>query len=87
MSQQPFFHEASGSVRFWVEVEGTFVGAIISKETLHYRYHAQASNDDPLTTYTAHSEEIDAAVRRRVASGAIEPVMIRESDVRPAPGG
>ena len=85
MSQQPFFHEASGAVRFWVLVDGLLVGASIGKETLHYRYQAHMTDDDPLSTYTAHAAEIDAAVRRRVATGSIEPVMLREPDVRAAP--
>ncbi|TMH06468.1 MAG: hypothetical protein E6H79_06575 [Betaproteobacteria bacterium] len=35
--------------------------------------------------YRAHSREIDAAVRRRVAKGSIEPVMLREFDLRVEP--
>jgi hypothetical protein len=80
---QPFFHSDSGAVRFWVTVDGLLVGASIGKETLHYRYHANETNDDPLATYLANAAEIDAAVRRRVAGGSIEPVMLREPDVRP----
>jgi hypothetical protein len=38
-----------------------------------------------MTTYQAHSEEIHAAVRRRVANGSIEPVMLREHDLQPLP--
>jgi hypothetical protein len=87
MSQPPFFHAASGTVRFWVQIDDAFVGATIGKETLHYRYQAHANDDDPLTTYTAHAEEIDAAVRRRVAKGSIEPVMLRDPDVRAQPLG
>lgn len=44
MSQPPFFHDLSGTVRFWVRVDEQFVGASISKETLHYRYKAHASD-------------------------------------------
>ena len=84
MSQPPFFHEASGAVRFWVLIEGNLMGASISKETLHYRYSPNTQNDNPLATYTAHSQDIDDAVRRRVARGSIEPVMVRESDLRVA---
>jgi Protein of unknown function (DUF1488) len=82
---QPFFHEPSGTVRFWVVVEELLVGASVDRNTLHYRYHAQASDDEPLATYLAHAAEIDSAVRRRVAGGSIEPVMIREFDLRGAP--
>ena len=38
-----------------------------------------------LATYLANAAEIDAAVRRRVAAGSIEPVMLREHDL-PLPG-
>lgn len=38
MSEVPFFHEASGTVRFWVEVDAQWIGASIGKETLHYHY-------------------------------------------------
>lgn len=79
MEAQSFFHEASGTVRFWVLIEGVFVGASIGKEVLHYRYHPRQSDDDPLTTYLEHSAEIDSTVRRRVAAGAAEPVMLREA--------
>ena len=85
MAQEPFFHQPSGTVRFWVLVDDVLVGASIGKETLHYRYHANRTDDDPLATYLANAAEIDAAVRRRVAGGSTEPVMLRDPDVRPPP--
>ena len=85
MSQAPFFHQASGTVRFWVLVDDLLVGASIGKETLHYRYQAQRSDDNALETYTQNAAEIDAAVRRRVAAGSREPVMLRDADVGATP--
>jgi Protein of unknown function (DUF1488) len=85
MSQEPYFHEPTGSVRFWVLVDDELVGATIRRETLHYRYQAHMTDDDPLQTYSANSADIDAAVRRRVAAGSREPVMLRDFDVREAP--
>ena len=79
---EAFFHEPSGTVRFWVLLAGVPIGASIGKETLHYRFAPQRSDDDPLTTYLANAPEIDAAVRRRAAAGSIEPVMLRDADVR-----
>ena len=76
------YHADSESVRFWVEVDGAAVGAIISRATLHYRFRPDAADEDSLARYQAHAIEIDAAVRRRVASGSSEPVMIREFDLR-----
>ena len=82
---QPFFHLPSGTVRFWVLVNGQFVGCSIRREILHYRYHATQTNDDPMVTYAANLSEIHAAVRRRVAAGSIEPVMLRDADIQAAP--
>jgi hypothetical protein len=77
-----FFHDDSGAVRFWVRVEGgSLVGATIGKSTLHYSLNADISGADALATYVAHQKLIDAAVRRRVAGGSIEPVMLREHDL------
>ena len=86
MSQPPFFHLVSGTVRFWVLVDDLLIGASIGKETLHYRYTPQLTGEDPLATYTQNAAEIDAAVRRRVAAGSREPVMLRDFDVRAASG-
>ena len=87
MQPAPFFHDPSGAVRFWVATDnGNFVGATISKATLHFRFKADMSGADAVAIYTAHREEIDAAVRRRISSGSIEPVMLREFDVTAARG-
>jgi hypothetical protein len=82
---EPFFHLPSGTVRFWVLVEGQFVGCSIRREVLHYRYHATRTDDDPMVTYAANLVDLHAAVRQRVARGSIEPVMLREADIRAAP--
>jgi hypothetical protein len=81
MSQDSFFHEASGAVRFWVQIDSEWVGASIRKETLHYRFHPEGRDDDPMETYKSHAAELDAAVRRRVLQGAREPVMLRDADL------
>ncbi|HEU5295457.1 MAG TPA: DUF1488 family protein [Burkholderiaceae bacterium] len=81
----PFLHLPSGTVRFWVPVNGQFVGCSIRREILHYRYHPTQTDDDPMTTYAANLAEIHAAVRRRVARGSIEPVMLRDADLQAAP--
>ncbi len=78
---RPFFDEASGTVRFWVTIDGTEVGAMIGKETLHYHYRPAAMDDLPLDTFAHHAEELDAAVRRRVIAGAYVPVMLRAFDL------
>jgi len=51
MSQQaPFFHADSGTVRFWTLIGDDWVGASISKETLHYVFNRDKSDDQPLPT-------------------------------------
>jgi hypothetical protein len=79
-------NDLSGSVRFWVSVDEQPVGASIGRQTLHYRYQPLRSDDDPLETYLQNATEIDAAVRRRFAAGAREPVMLRDADVRAVTG-
>lgn len=81
MSTQPYLHDDSGAVRFWVDIDGQPVGASVSKATLHYCFAPGRSDDQPLATYQAHAEVIADAVRRRVAAGSIEPVMLREHDL------
>ncbi len=83
MSFPPCFHEPSGTVRFYTVINGIAVGASVSKETLHYTYRPEASGEDPMDTYLANAAVLEAAVRRRVANGSIEPVMLREHDLRP----
>ena len=82
MSDAPFFHESSATVRFWVLVDGTPLGASVSREALHHRYRPSARDEDPLETYLANAADIEAAVRRRLAQGSREPVMLREYDLR-----
>jgi len=80
----PYFDEPSDAVRFWVLVEGQPLGASISRATLHYRFRPKSSDDDPIETFKANEREIDAAVRRRLQAGSLEPVMLREHDLRTA---
>lgn len=83
MSTEPFFHPGSGEVRFFVEIDGESVGASITRQTLHYRFRRTEQGDDPMATYAAHADDIEAAVRRRVAAGSLKPVLLREFDLLP----
>jgi hypothetical protein len=86
MSQSPFFHEASGSVRFWVLIDQSPIGASVAREALFHRYGgSMRDGSDPLAIWELHVPEMEAAVRRRVAQGSLEPVMLREFDLRQAP--
>jgi len=82
MSDAPFFHESSGTVRFWVAVDGKLIGASVGREALHHRYRPTAQGEDPVETFLANVADIEAAVRRRFAQGSREPVMLREYDLR-----
>jgi hypothetical protein len=85
MSNSEFLHEGSRSIRFWVSIDGALVGASVSSETLRFSYAPQAPTQDPLVTFRANIAGLEEAVRRRVAKGSIEPVMLREFDLRVAP--
>jgi uncharacterized protein DUF1488 len=86
MTTSPFFHEASGAVRFWIVAsDGSVMGATITKETLHYRFQGNLNGENAVETYIAHREEINEAVQRRIARGSIEPVMLRDADVPASP--
>ena len=81
MADAPFIHDASGTVRFSVTVEDRTVNASIGREVLRYHYRT-AEDANPLDTFGQHADEMDAAVRRRIAQGSMEPVMLRENDLR-----
>lgn len=77
-----FFHEDSGTVRFWVRtVEGGWMGAMVRQELLSLRYRSAAGAAGALQAYEDHRPELEAAVLRRVAAGSIEPVLLREADL------
>lgn len=82
MAEEPFFHEASATVRFWVVVDGQLKAASVSRQALHYRFRPDSRSDDVMETFGQHVPELEAAVRRRFAEGAREPVMLREYDLR-----
>lgn len=77
-----FFHQDSDSVRFWVRVGSEIIGASIGRYVLLHRYNAGKPAEEPLETLRTHLAEIEAAVRRRVAKGSREPVMLREFDLQ-----
>ena len=79
----PFFDEASGSVRFWVVIGERVLGASVGKLALHHRYQPTVQDDNALDTFRANRADIEDAVRRRFAQGSLEPVMLREHDLRP----
>lgn len=83
MLPDPYFHADTECVRFWVAVGDLPVGASIHRRVLQHGFPGGTAGQDPLRTYTAHADALAEAVHRRVASGSIEPVMIREPDLGP----
>ncbi len=81
MPPDPYFHVDSECVRFWVTIQGLPVGASVDRRVLHHGFPGGSAAQDPLGIYLAHADELADAVRRRVANGSIEPVMIRELDL------
>lgn len=82
----PSFDPESASLRFWVAMPaGPPIGAILSRQVLHYRFQAHMDGGDAVAVYEAHRDEIDAAVVRRVSAGSLEPVMLRENDLPKSP--
>ena len=76
------FDPDSGVLRFWVAMPASPpMGAILSRQVLHYRFQGAMDGSDAVARYEAHRGEIDAAVVRRAAAGSIEPVMLRENDL------
>jgi hypothetical protein len=81
-TRPPYFHLESGALRFWVDMGGgARVGASIAARVLHYRFGGDLGGSDAEAVYQRHREQIDAAVRRRVEAGSLEPVMLREADL------
>ncbi|WP_396267472.1 hypothetical protein [Ideonella sp.] len=81
-----YLHADSGAVRFWVRVNELPVGASVPSHVLRYLYQPDGPDGDALALYLAHAEALAEAVRRRVAGGSIEPVMLRQSDLDQPPG-
>jgi hypothetical protein len=81
MSFEPYFHEASDTVRFWVPSGESGMGAIIGREVLSYCFRGLSDEGEPLKIYAAHREQIHAAVLQRMAAGAREPVILKRHDL------
>jgi len=77
---EPYLHEASDSVRFQVPVSGARVNASVSRQALRYSFKSADPSADLLSIYNMHSNKIHEAVLLRLAQGAREPVMLRESN-------
>ena len=81
----PSFMEHQGLLRFTVDVDNRQVSAFLSDDVWQARYSNSNSvsvSDASLTErYRNNRSLIDAAVVRRVQSGARHPVVLRPSDL------
>ncbi|WP_349291383.1 hypothetical protein [Caenimonas sedimenti] len=65
-------------------VGDALVGASVSPLTLHYSYRPATPGEDAMETFRHNLPHLETVVRRRLASGSREPVMLREHDLRSA---
>lgn len=79
----PFFHTDSDALRFWVDLPGRPpIGASIDRRVLRQCFQGREDGSDALAVYAENRRTMHAAVARRVAAGSLEPVMLREFDLR-----
>lgn len=79
-----YFDDYTGAVHFWVHAgSGVWTGAMVRKEVLHFRFDVPTGRDEALRAYADHRAEIESAVLRRLATGSLEPVLLRETDFGP----
>lgn len=81
MSFEPYFHDASATVRFWVPSGESGIGAMIGSEILTYCFRGRGDEGEPMKVYAAHRDQIHAAVLQRMAAGAREPVILKRHDL------
>jgi hypothetical protein len=73
------FDDASEAIEFCVGIDGVMNHASISSAVLHSHYgHA----DSPATLFRENSPALAEAVRDRVAGGSIQPIVLREYDLK-----
>ena len=77
----PAFAEHRGVLRFTVDVGDRQISAFLSDGVLRARYAPSASGTSLAERYRSHRATIDAAVARRVQSGARVPVVLRSGDL------
>ena len=73
-------HDAARTVRFWVPVNGISVCAIVDEATLRCCFVPPQPRESALSLVRKHQLELDDIVRRKVADGFLEPVMLHDSD-------
>lgn len=73
-------HDVAHIVRFWVQVDGTPVCAMVSDNSLRCCFVPAQPRKAALLIFGEHLAELDEMVRRRIAAGSAEPVMLHDSD-------
>ena len=73
-------HDVAHIVRFWVPVNGKSVSAMVSDTSLRCCFVPAQPRKTALSIFGEHRAELDEMVRRRIAAGSTEPVMLHDSD-------
>ena len=73
-------HDVAHIVRFWVQVDGVPVCAMVSETSLRCCFVPAQPRKGALTIFGEHLAELDEMVRRWIAAGSAEPVMLQDSD-------
>lgn len=76
----PIFHEAERTVRFWVPVNGASVCALVSDMALRCCFAPAEPHKAVLAVFDEHLAELDEIVCRKIAAGAVPPVVLHDSD-------
>lgn len=73
--------EHRGLLRFTVDVDERQISAFLSERVWQARYAHGVGGESLTERYRSQRTMIDAAVARRVQSGAREPVVLRSGDL------
>ncbi|MBS0447600.1 MAG: hypothetical protein JSR59_16785 [Proteobacteria bacterium] len=81
METSPHLNALAGNAQFQVRLAGRPVTAFISESSWRARFGDGCSDSGFLETLVANEALLDAAVARRVAAGARQPVVLRSTDL------
>lgn len=81
MQATPHLNASAGSAQFQVRLADREVTAFISESSWRARFGDGCSDAGFLEVLVANEAVLDAAVARRVAAGARQPVVLRSTDL------
>lgn len=83
MDVRPLIYAGSDSVIVRVPMASRLVRVIVTREALETRFDAGHSPEGWVEAYRAHSTEIDAVVRDKIARACPEPILVSKHDFTP----